>query len=103
MVDCIDHILRRDHATAEEASVQATHSVLAALYTVKLDVDLTVVGVTGEADMDDLAVTVVALLTDVVLELLLPARLGLTVTLLAHRIEKVAQNGLLCLIVHVLE
>ena len=66
VVDRVDDILRRDHLTAEVAPVEAADCVLAALHTVKLDVDLTVVVVQSEVDVDDLPVFVFAFGADVV-------------------------------------
>lgn len=73
VVDVIDHVLGRDHVAAEVTSVETANSVLAALHTVKLDVDLTVVGIERHGNVDDNAVFVFAFLLDVVFELLLPA------------------------------
>jgi hypothetical protein len=69
----VDNILRRDHLTAEVASVETADRVLAALHTVEFEVDFAVVGVEGDAEVDDDAVFLVAFATDVFLELLLPA------------------------------
>jgi hypothetical protein len=77
VVDRVNHILRRDHATAEPATIEAFDGILAALHTVKLDVDLAIVIVETEADMHDVAILVLALSFDIVFELLLPACCGL--------------------------
>jgi hypothetical protein len=66
--------LRSDALAAEEATVQALDGILAALDTVKLDVDLSVGGSGSNTNVDDLPVTTAALLLDVFLELFVPAR-----------------------------
>lgn len=43
VVDSVDHVLCRKHATAEVATVEATESILAAFDVVELDVDLAIV------------------------------------------------------------
>ncbi len=80
----VHDILRRNHLAVEEASIEATDRVLAALHTVKLDVDFTFVGVRIDADVRDDAVLLLALAFDLALELLAPGagrvRFGLTST-----------------------
>lgn len=43
VIDSFHHVLSRDHATTEVATVEATDSVLATLDAVELDVDLAIV------------------------------------------------------------
>jgi hypothetical protein len=66
--------LRGDTLAAEEATVEAFDGILAALDTVKLDVDLSVGGSGSDANVDDLPVATAALFLDVFLELFVPAR-----------------------------
>ena len=77
VVDSVDDVLRRDHATGKVASVQTADGVLAALDAIELDVDLAVVVVECETDVNDVAVFIFALEADVLFKLLLPAGLGL--------------------------
>ena len=78
VVDGVHHELRRDHLAAEPAPVEAANGILAAFHAVELDVDLAVVVVEREADMNDMAVLVLALCRDVFFESLLPAWLVFT-------------------------
>ena len=73
VVDGVDDELRRDVATAEEATLKSLDGVLAAGDAVEFDVDLAVGGTGSDADVDDLAVAALALLLDVLFELFLPA------------------------------
>lgn len=66
--------MRSDALAAEEATVQAFDGILAALDTVKLDVDLSVGGSGSNANVNDLPVAVATLFFDVFLELFVPAR-----------------------------
>jgi hypothetical protein len=66
--------LRGDALAAEETTVEAFDGILAALDTVKLDVDLAVGGSGSNANVDDLPVATATFFLDVFLELLVPAR-----------------------------
>lgn len=79
VVDCIDHVLSGDHASAEPPAVETSNSVLAALDTVKFDVDFAIVVVECKADVNDLAILLVTFALDVFLELVLPVRVSLSV------------------------
>jgi hypothetical protein len=74
VVDGVHEVLRSDALAAEEATVQAFDGILAALDTVKLDVDLAVGGSGSNANVDDLPVATATLFLDVFLELFVPAR-----------------------------
>ena len=81
MVDCVHHELSRDHTTSEVATVETADGILTTLDAIELDVNLTVVVVECEADVDNVAVLVFALLAYVVFELRLPVWLGLPMIL----------------------
>jgi hypothetical protein len=66
--------LRSDALAAEEATVEAFDGILAALDTVKLDVDLSVGRSGSNANVDDLPVATATLFLDIFLKLLVPAR-----------------------------
>ena len=93
MVDCVDHVLRRDHSAAVHASVEATVGVLATLHAVELEVDLAVVVVECKANVHNVTVLVFALGADVFLELFLPASLGLPVNLSAEELVRPIADG----------
>ena len=99
--------MRSDALAAEEATVQALDGILAALDTVKLDVDLAFVGVEGDAEVDDDAVLALAFGFDVVLKFLLPvdgvlSRFSVG-RVLARDVRKGKGRYALSLVEHVLE
>lgn len=73
VVDGVHKVLCGDALAAEEATVEAFDGILAALDTVKLDVDLSVGGSGSDANVDDLPVATAAFFLDVFLELFVPA------------------------------
>jgi hypothetical protein len=73
VVHSVHEVLCGDALTTEETAVQALDRVLAALDTVKFDVDLAVSGTGSNTDVHNLPVVAVALFFDVLLELLVPA------------------------------
>lgn len=75
VVHSVHEVLRGDALTTEETAVQTLDGVLTALDTVELDVDLSVGRTGSDADVHDLAVAAVALLFDVLFELLVPTGL----------------------------
>lgn len=104
MVDGINDILCRDHASAEPTAVKTSNGVFAALDTVKLDVDLAIIVVECKADVHDLAILLVTLVLDVVLELVLPVGVGLSVSCVSKQCPIIKRaKYLLVLVVHVLQ
>lgn len=65
-VDGIYHRRGSDHPAAEVATVEALDCVLASLHLVKLEIDISL-GVGLDGDVDDVAVFVFRLLTNVLL------------------------------------
>ena len=75
VVHSIDEVLCGDTLTSEEAAVKALDGVLAALDTVKLDVNLSISGAGSNTDVHYLPVVVVALFFDIFFELFVPSGL----------------------------
>ena len=80
MIDSFHHVLGSDRVTAEEAAIQTANGVLAALNTVELDVNLTIIVVEYEADVLDMTVLVFAFLLHVIFKVLLPVRFSFPAT-----------------------
>jgi hypothetical protein len=75
VVNGVHQILCGDALTSEEAAVKALDGVLAALDTVKLDVNLSISGAGSNTDVHYLPVVVVALFFDIFFELFVPSGL----------------------------
>ena len=81
-VNCIDDWSRADHAATKVSSVKSLNSVLSSLNTVKLKIDVAL-AVWVEGDVHNVAVLLLCLGADVVLELFLPVLSGLPIEKLA--------------------
>jgi len=75
VVNSLHEVLRSDALATEETAVEALDGILAALDTVKLDVDLSISGTGSNTDVHNLPVVAVAFFLDVFLELLVPSGL----------------------------
>lgn len=95
VVHGIDNWLRSQSVAAKVATVQTLKSLFATGKLLELDVNLTLVAVAVDTDVDGRTEFFIALLTELVFDLLLPVGCGLTLTWLASIQQCWMENYLL--------